>query len=100
MLSSSSSQRPLPPTPFVLPSAAFSILALLLLSSRRMGRGPNLNIFWKPFGLLFGEQITFLGLCMIFVNFGTMLWYDPGYGTTEMPRWVYYSFVHLSFHGH
>lgn len=43
-------------------------------------------------------QITFLGLCIIFVNFGTLLYYDPGFkcesgGAKELPRWVYFSSV-------
>jgi len=62
-----------------------------------------LNPFWTQFVTLWPTSvapntITFLGLCIVFVNFATLLWYDPLYraekgGATGPPNWVYFTWA-------
>ncbi|CED82236.1 sn-1,2-diacylglycerol ethanolamine-and cholinephosphotranferases [Phaffia rhodozyma] len=56
-----------------------------------------LNPFWNRLVLLFPKwiapnTITFSGLCIIFVNFATMLAFDPKFKVDQaLPSWVYWS---------
>ncbi|KAJ7083364.1 CDP-alcohol phosphatidyltransferase-domain-containing protein [Mycena belliarum] len=59
-----------------------------------------LNPFWNWFVTLWPlsvapNTITFLGLCIVFLNFMTMIYYDPAYltekGGVVLPRWAYFS---------
>ncbi|KAF7340906.1 Choline ethanolaminephosphotransferase [Mycena sanguinolenta] len=59
-----------------------------------------LNPFWTWFVTLWPlwvapNTITLSGLCLVLVNFATLLWYDPTYlaekGGVVMPSWVYFS---------
>lgn len=38
-------------------------------------------------------QITLLGLCFVFANVLTLLWFDPTYEGKDLPTWVYFSFA-------
>jgi hypothetical protein len=38
-------------------------------------------------------QITFLGLCFVFANIGTLLAFDPNYEGKVLPSWVYLSWA-------
>ncbi|ODN74868.1 hypothetical protein L202_07172 [Cryptococcus amylolentus CBS 6039] len=56
-----------------------------------------LSPFWNWLVTLFPKTIapntiTFLGLCFVFTNIGTMIWYDPTYAGVVLPSWVYASF--------
>ncbi|KAK7063617.1 choline ethanolaminephosphotransferase [Favolaschia claudopus] len=59
-----------------------------------------LNPFWTWFVTLWPlwvapNTITLSGLSIVFFNFATLFWYDPGYlaekGGVLMPDWVYFS---------
>ena len=39
------------------------------------------------------HQITFLGLCFIFANIATLLWFDVTYTGIDLPSWVYFSWA-------
>ncbi|KZT54133.1 Choline/ethanolaminephosphotransferase [Calocera cornea HHB12733] len=62
-----------------------------------------LNPFWTWFVTLWPTSvapntITFLGLGIVFLNFLTLLWYDPWYlspagGATGPPQWVYFTWA-------
>jgi ethanolaminephosphotransferase len=38
-------------------------------------------------------QITFLGLCFVFANVGTLMWFDRSYEGKDLPSWVYLSWA-------
>ncbi|ORY24123.1 hypothetical protein BCR39DRAFT_547721 [Naematelia encephala] len=55
-----------------------------------------LGPFWTWLVTLFPKTlapntITFLGLCFVFANVGTLLVYDPTYSGRDLPSWVYFS---------
>ncbi|KZO96408.1 Choline/ethanolaminephosphotransferase [Calocera viscosa TUFC12733] len=62
-----------------------------------------LNPFWTWFVTLWPASvapntITFLGLCIVFLNFAILLWYDPLYrseagGASGPPNWVYFTWA-------
>lgn len=57
-----------------------------------------LSPFWTWLVTLFPltlapNTITFLGLCFVFANVGTLLYFDPYYTGRELPRWVYASWA-------
>ncbi|WVN88919.1 uncharacterized protein L203_104134 [Cryptococcus depauperatus CBS 7841] len=57
-----------------------------------------LGPFWTWLVTLFPRNIapntiTFIGLCFVFANVGTLLWYDPAYEGKVLPSWVYFSFA-------
>ncbi|ORX36138.1 CDP-alcohol phosphatidyltransferase-domain-containing protein [Kockovaella imperatae] len=57
-----------------------------------------LGPFWTWLVTLFPTSlapntITFLGLCFVFANVGTLLIFDPTYEGKELPPWVYLSWA-------
>lgn len=57
-------------------------------------------IFGGLVGLIEVVQITLSGLCLVLLNFLTMLYYDPTYltlkgGATGPPQWVYFTCVYV-----
>ncbi|KAK0224724.1 choline ethanolaminephosphotransferase [Armillaria nabsnona] len=60
-----------------------------------------LNPFWNWFVTLWPmtvapNTITLSGLCIVFMNFLTMIYYDPAYltekgGATPLPSWIYFT---------
>ena len=38
-------------------------------------------------------EITFLGLCFVFINVGTLLYLDPTYEGKQLGTWVYLSWA-------
>ncbi|EJD43494.1 hypothetical protein AURDEDRAFT_114773 [Auricularia subglabra TFB-10046 SS5] len=62
-----------------------------------------LNPFWTKFVTIWPtwvapNTITFIGLCTVFFNFATLIYYDPAYltekgGATGPPQWVYYTWA-------
>lgn len=56
-----------------------------------------LGPFWVWLVTLFPKNIapntiTFIGLCFVFTNVGTLLFFDPMYQGAALPSWVYLSF--------
>lgn len=57
-----------------------------------------LGPFWAWLVTLFPKNIapntiTFIGLCFVFTNVGTLLFFDPMYQGAALPTWVYLSFA-------
>ncbi|OWZ66331.1 hypothetical protein AYX14_03140 [Cryptococcus neoformans] len=57
-----------------------------------------LGPFWAWLVTLFPKNIapntiTFIGLCFVFTNVGTLLFFDPLYEGAALPSWAYFSFA-------